>query len=235
MSDSEHPGGPGAGEPPEPGAGEPSAGELGERAAPERPPPLSRRALAGLIVAAALAIAIPVVIALATSGGDGEARSQFPAGSVPERRIESFEAAVAESGCESRDFASEGETETLTPVDYASDPPHSGNHGPRETPDDAYLEAPATEALVHSLYHGRVIFWFRDLEDSQLGALKALYDEDPQGVLIAPRESMPYRIAATAWTHRLGCEEIGPATWDALRAFRDRWRFRGPEFVPPAL
>ena len=51
-------------------------------------------------------------------------------------------------------------------------------------------------------------------------------------MILLPRGSMPYEVAASAWTHRLGCERFDANSFDALRAFRDRYRDRGPEFVP---
>ena len=71
------------------------------------------------------------------------------------------------------------------------------------------------------------------VSDELLGALKAVYDEDPAHVLIAPREGLPGELAASAWTQTLTWERAkAPEVSDALRAFRDRHRDRGPENVP---
>lgn len=43
---------------------------------------------------------------------------------------------------------------------------------------------------------------------------------------------MPYAVAATAWTQRLGCEKMNAKVFDALRAFRARYVDKGPEQVP---
>jgi hypothetical protein len=43
---------------------------------------------------------------------------------------------------------------------------------------------------------------------------------------------MDYQVAATAWGHLIGCKRISDETFDALRAFRDRYRDQGPEQVP---
>ena len=51
-------------------------------------------------------------------------------------------------------------------------------------------------------------------------------------MLLVPDESMDAEVAATAWTHVLTCPSLEDATFDAIRAFRDRWRDQGPEFVP---
>jgi hypothetical protein len=52
-------------------------------------------------------------------------------------------------------------------------------------------------------------------------------------MLLFPNPEMSYEVAATAWTQLLGCNRFdGAATLDALRAFRDAYRGRGPEDVP---
>ena len=43
---------------------------------------------------------------------------------------------------------------------------------------------------------------------------------------------MPYQVAVTAWGHLIGCEKVTDETFDALRAFRDRYRDQGPEQAP---
>ena len=87
---------------------------------------------------------------------------------------------------------------------------------------------------MHSLEHGRIDLQYSpDLsEDDQL-ALKGVFDESPEGMLLFPNPDMPYEVAATAWTKLLGCDSYeGDATLDAIRDFRDTYRGRGPENVP---
>jgi Protein of unknown function (DUF3105) len=87
--------------------------------------------------------------------------------------------------------------------------------------------------VVHTLFHGRVVIWFGDeLAEAEIGDLKALFDEAPQHMLMVPRDSMQPAVAATAWTHTLGCPEMNGRVFDAIRAFRDTWRDTAPEFVP---
>jgi hypothetical protein len=43
---------------------------------------------------------------------------------------------------------------------------------------------------------------------------------------------MPYEVAATAWTHLLGCKTYNDKVIDALRTFRARYIDQGPEKVP---
>jgi hypothetical protein len=51
-------------------------------------------------------------------------------------------------------------------------------------------------------------------------------------LLFENNTNMPYEVAATAWTHIMGCKTVNDKTWDALRAFRDRFVDKGPELIP---
>jgi hypothetical protein len=176
-----------------------------------------------------------VVIALALLAGGGSSNpTTWPEGKAPPRRIGDLDGAAEAAGCALSDPRSEGRTGTSEPVEYRSDPPHSGNHAPEPAPDGAYRsEAPPTEKVVHTLFHGRVVIWFHtDLDDSALGGLKALFDEESEHMLLVPRDSMDPEVSAPAWTHVLTCPEMNDGVYDAIRAFRDTWRNTAPEFVP---
>ncbi len=43
---------------------------------------------------------------------------------------------------------------------------------------------------------------------------------------------MPYQVAATAWGQLLGCPQMNPKVFDAIRTFRERYLDKGPEVVP---
>jgi hypothetical protein len=51
-------------------------------------------------------------------------------------------------------------------------------------------------------------------------------------LLFQNNTNMPYEVAATAWTQLLGCKTVNDKTWDALRAFRQRFTDKGPEIIP---
>ena len=60
-------------------------------------------------------------------------------------------------------------------------------------------------------------------------------------LVLTPREDMPYAVAATPWSRNpqpggtgrtLGCPDSSERVVDALRAFRDEHRGRGPEPIP---
>ena len=188
-----------------------------------------------IAVTAGIAVAVLVaVIAVALVAGGGGGSSPFPEGTAPPRKTGDLDGAARAARCRLSDPKSEGETETTEAVTYRSDPPHSGDHAPEPAEDTAYRsDPPPDEALVHALYHGRVVIWFKpDLPDPTLGGLKALFDEAPEHLLLVPRDSMEPELAVTAWTHKLECPAMNEAVFDAIRAFRDTWRDQAPEFVP---
>ena len=200
---------------------------------PTGAPDGAQRRVALTIGVAVVALAVIVAAAVLVGGGSDEA-DEFAKGSVPPRKVGDLDSAVRAAGCSARDPESEGKAETSEPVEYRSDPPHSGDHAREPAPEGAYRsDPPATENIVHALFHGRIVIWFDpELDESRIGDLKALFDEAPQHVLLVPRKSMEGEVAATAWRHVLTCPAMTDATFDALRAFRDTWRDQGPEFVP---
>lgn len=182
---------------------------------------------------AALAAAALVAVALLGSSSGGGAR-EFERASAPPRQHQELQPAVEAAGCELERLREEGRLETDEEVEYESNPPHSGYHARQPATDAAYYDnPPEDEALVHSLLHGRVVIWFdTELPEERKARLKAVYDEDPEHVILVPREGMPYEIAVTSWRRRMGCERFTDATYDAVRGFRDGFRDQGLEFVP---
>lgn len=146
---------------------------------------------------------------------------------------------AAAAGCELRTGLRDEGADHLAPGDpapsYGTDPATSGDHDPVPIADGAYLEAPPEPGLVHSLEHGRVVIHYDPglPEPTQL-ALKGLFDDDPRGMLLVPDPEMPYAVAATAWRRLLGCESAAgrAALAEALVAFRDEFRGKGPERIP---
>lgn len=125
-------------------------------------------------------------------------------------------------------------------VERDTNPPTSGDHfasnsevGTGALADGAYLETPNENRLVHSLEHGRInIQYSPDLPEEDQLALKGVFDADRPGVNLYPNPDMPYDVAATAWTHLVGCDTYeGGATLDVIRAFTAAYRGQGPEPV----
>jgi hypothetical protein len=213
-----------------------------EAAANERRKRMVGFGAAGLLVAVAVIAIIAVVLA---GGGDskdssssGEARGaeptdDFPKASIPKPKPTTLEAAAKAAQCTVKQFPSEGRSHVSGKVDYKTNPPTSGNHFEIPAADGAYNQAPDVEPLVHSLEHGRVIFWFKPGAPAQLqGQMKALFDEDNFHVILAPySRGLSGEVAASAWTRSIVCPKVNENTWDALRLFRDRYRDQGPEQV----
>ena len=127
-------------------------------------------------------------------------------------------------------------------VAYTTNPPTSGPHNPEPAQDGIYDpgNTPAPEQLVHSLEHGRVQFQYApSLPKAGRDEIEATFDEQLgsfgpgyHAQVFENTTKMPYAVAATAWTHVLGCKSFTPQTIDALRAFRARYTDKGPEFIP---
>ena len=213
-----------------------------EAAAAERRKRIVGFGAAGLLVVVAVIAIVAVVLA---GGGDdgggshsGEARGaeptdDFPKGSIPKAKPSTLDAAAKAAKCKVNTFPSEGSNHVSGKVDYKTNPPTSGNHFEVPGADGAYNQAPDVEPLVHSMEHGRVIFWFKPGAPAQLqGQMKALFDEDNFHMLLSPdTRDLKAQVAASAWTRSITCAKVNNNTWDALRLFRDRYRDQGPEQV----
>jgi hypothetical protein len=88
---------------------------------------------------------------------------------------------------------------------------------------------------VHELEHGRIILQYdpKKIPPRRLSQLKGLFDEDPYHLVLTPNATkMPYTVAVTAWGHIAGCKRVTDGAFDVLRAFRERYQDKAPEFVP---
>jgi uncharacterized protein DUF3105 len=208
------------------------------------------------VVARARGLILVLLIALAGCGGDSEdenadTRAAGPepilpeGGRVPEPSITGLEPAARAAKCELRSTTARTRDHTANidePIDYNTNPPTTGRHFQLPAEDGIYEEAAPDSTLVHSHEHGRVVIWFRpSLPADTRAGLRALVEEDDYQILLMPRSEMPFEVAATAWNSSpgpagtgrlLGCESFSPGAYDALRAFRDKHRGRGPESSP---
>ena len=216
-----------------------------ERAAKEAQ---QRKRMVGYGAGGVLAIAAVAVIGfLALSGGSGNASTAvYPdGGSVPDQKTSNLTAAMKAAGCkqtEEKGTSRSHVTSINAKIKYRTNPPTDGSHYFQAADDGAYDNPPPDVQLVHNLEHGRVVVWFKRTLPKQARAdLKAFLDEDTYQMVLAPRQNMPYDIAASAWnrdptpngTGRLmSCPKYTPAVFDALRAFREANRSNGPEPVP---
>jgi hypothetical protein len=197
-----------------------------------------------LVLAAIVAIVAVVVLSGGGSdkGSGAESRAAEPAADkfvnapIPPPKATNLDEAAKAANCDVQTHESEGRNHVSGKVEYKTNPPSSGDHFEFPAEDGVYGTdgAPTIESLVHSLEHGRVIFWYRpDASPELKGQLKSLYDEDNYHVIVAPNSrDLPTPIAASAWTRTMTCPEVNDKTWDALRQFRDRYRDQAPERVP---
>jgi Protein of unknown function (DUF3105) len=208
-----------------------------EAAAAERRRRLLGYGAAGVLGTAAL---VAIVVVIVSSGGSGDTGSKptesgFPSGSIPDQVLAELDPAAKAAKCEvKRNLQIEGSSHVSDAVEYKTNPPTSGDHFEIPAEDGPYTRAPRKETLVHSLEHGRIIIWFKPNASNDLkGKLKALFDEQPRHVILAPNETnMPYEVAASAWGNLLGCKKANDKSFDAIRAFRDELVDQGPEQVP---
>lgn len=166
--------------------------------------------------------------------------------SPPEIQFGDLEESAQEAGCELMlDLDEEGSSHFDDEKDgaYKSNPPTSGDHfaspteaGSGATADGAYLSAPPESRAVHAMEHGRVqIRYAPDLPEEQQLALKGVFDENPDGIVMFPDPDLPYDVAVSAWTNAVGCKTYDPLVLDVVQNFRDTFRGNGPENVPITL
>jgi Protein of unknown function (DUF3105) len=210
--------------------------EREERAAAAREAERRRRVI-GYGVAGAVVLAVVVVGAVVLAGGGGGDGSS---------KGTSLASAAKAAGCELKSFKARSRDHTSNPakkIKYDSNPPTEGTHFDLAARDSSYLEAPDVKQLVHSLEHGRIVVWTKpDIAPGNRAKLKELYDEDKSKMILTPNETkMPYEVAASAWSREpqplgtgrlLGCPRYDAKVVDAVRAFRDEHRGKGPEDIP---
>src|SRR5918996_532222 len=217
--------------------------------------------VAGLLTAAVLA-GLVAVIASGGNGGDIDAcenshiqnaggtfrdlqpdcREGTPA---PPIRIADLAISAKQAGCGLRtNLPNEGNThvDNSHPVRYRTVPPTSGNHNPVPINDGAYTTPITGDAgqqanvrnAVHSMEHGRIEIQYKPgLPEAQQLALKGVFDEDPDGMLLFPNPDMPYDVAVTAWTNEVVCPTYNETVLDVIRNFRDTYIGNGPEQAVP--
>jgi len=178
-----------------------------------------------------------------TRGLEPDCRQGTP---PPTIKVADLQLSAQRAGCELKlNLHNEGNTHVpnSTPVKYGTVPPTSGNHNPVPIDDGAYKTPISADPnhpgmnirdMVHAMEHGRIEIHYKPSlpEDQQL-ALKGVFDDDPNGMLLFPDPAMPYDVAVTAWTNEVVCPHYNPAVLDVIRNFRDTYRGNGPEQQVP--
>jgi hypothetical protein len=198
----------------------------------------------GILVAAVIAVA---VILISSGGGSSSSTSGGRSTGGPQAKIpvpanKDLASAAKAAGCTVKTFPVFGQSHVGTPVQYKTNPATSGNHSPVPALDGIYTAAntPSVEHTVHTLEHGRVeIQYRRGTSPHVVAQLTTLFNEPLKGqsgyktLLFQNQTNMPFAVAATAWSHSIGCPKINPQVWDAIRDFRSTWVDHAPENFPP--
>jgi hypothetical protein len=205
-----------------------------EREAAEKKAAQRKRLLqivGGVVVGAVVVVGVVLAIA---GGGKGGARD-----------ASALTAAAKAAGCVVKSFPDYGRghvTKTLTPADYKTNPPTSGDHNPNPAPDGVYEAGnePEIENWVHTLEHGRILFQYKPgTPAGRISQLQTLFNEPVlssgngyHSVLMQNNTKMPFAVAAVAWRHYVGCPEFTDKSIPALRAFREVYVDKAPEQIP---
>jgi uncharacterized protein DUF3105 len=197
----------------------------------------------GVILGVAVIAAIVIAVVAGSGGSDdskakssGKANPEVKAVPLPPRKTTDLFAAAKAAGCVVRTFPNEGRQHITGKGTYKTNPPTSGNHNPVPAEDGDYSgqQTPAPENYVHTLEHGRIEFQYAPGTPAKvIGQLRTLFAEQGSyhDLLFQNNTNMPYQVAATAWTHLIGCKQVNDKIWDALRAFRIRYTDQAPEQI----
>lgn len=207
----------------------------------------ARKKRLGIATGAVLALALvaAIVIVALSSGGSSKPKpgKDGTSAKLPGVQTTDLTAAAKAAGCTMQDYPKNvgDRGHTAKKVKYKTNPPAFGEHNEVASSDGDYVGqgTPAKENLVHSLEHGRVELQYRTgLPQAQRSQLESLFNEkagpfEPGQYLLLFQNNtgMPYAVAATAWTHILGCKTFTPKVFDALRAFRAKYTLQAPEKI----
>jgi hypothetical protein len=125
---------------------------------------------------------------------------------------------------------------------YNTFPPTNGLHYDFWLPWGLYHSPVNQLQTVHNLEHGGIVIqWGDEVADEDVAALWNFYGGDRNAMLLAPLHELDGQIALEAWTapprDERAPEEFGEGRLalcprfdeDAFTAFRDTYRYRGPE------
>ena len=192
-----------------------------------------RRRLAILVGVggALLAAGIAALVVLGFSGGGGSSTVQG-----------TLEAA----GCTFKNYPGVSRQHitdaNARPKAWNSFPPTSGPHYYVPAVYGFYTQPLQLARILHNLEHGGVYMLYGSKTPSDTSdKLRAIYDKDPRGLVVAPLPELGDQIAIGAWTsknpgsaevgtgHLAKCTEVNEK---AIEAFIAAFRGRGPEGEP---
>jgi Protein of unknown function (DUF3105) len=129
-----------------------------------------------------------------------------------------------------------------TPKEWNSFPPTSGPHYGQWVIWGEYDQPVRLAQSTHNLEHGGIVmFYGSDVSQDEITKLRSFYREDATAMLLAPLPRLGNKIALTAWYSADPASgdsqgilaECTAFNEDAFRTFRDTYRFKGPERIPP--
>ena len=218
-----------------------------EQAAKKSADRKKRLGLAGAVALVA-AVAVFVVFAVAGGGGDGDnaGGGSGSAGdaadvAVPEQKIDNLAEAARAAKCEVTEQEPVPSEHTEETVQYATNPPTSGDHDPGAAEDGVYPTdgPPDIEQTIHSLEHGRINIQYKPGTPAErIAQLETVGNESLKGtegyhtLVFQNQTGMEPAVAATAWGQVLTCDTANDQMFDAIRAFRRSFTDKAPEFVP---
>lgn len=141
--------------------------------------------------------------------------------------------ALVDAGCTQQTYTSQGRkhvVELEQGFEYNSFPPTSGSHNAQPAIWNIYDEPIQQFILVHNLEHGGIVVQYGSgIGEDEVRQITDWYSADPDAIVVAPLPELGDSVALTAWTHLLTCSGFDDAAWTA---FRDKYRFNGPELIP---
>lgn len=149
--------------------------------------PRERRTVLYVLAIAGLGVVVlaGILALVAFSGGDGGS------------------AAIGSRYCTERSFPGLQPAHRNTPEakpDYNSDPPSSGPHYAQWAPWQWYDDPVRQTILVHNLEHGGVVIQYgSEVSESDVQELQSFYQDDPNGLVVAPLPRLGNKFALTAW------------------------------------
>jgi Protein of unknown function (DUF3105) len=194
-----------------------------------------RRRLLLLIVGGAVAVTAAVAAIILLTGGGVDERG-----------------ALADAGCTLRSFPAlpnepdHSDVPTLeTKPKWNSSPPTSGPHYGATAIWNFYEDPVLLVQSTHNLEHGGVIIHYGpDVPQAEVEKIRGFWEDDPNGLIVAPLPANENRITLSAWTvpdSAAGTNDRGRG-WlarctafdeDGFSAFVDAHRYKGPERLLP--
>jgi hypothetical protein len=197
---------------------------------------LRRQRMILYAIAASGVVALAVVLGIVLLGGGGGSSGDA-------------QAALTANGCTLQTVKSvtnkSDHSDVPTPetkVHWNTFPPSNGRHYGQTIIYGSYTEPLQEQLLVHNLEHGGVaIQWGSKVPADQVEKLRAWYQDDPDGLVLAPLPALGNKISLAAWqdtTPGVGDKGLGRVAkctkFDAkaFDAFLNAYGFQGPEPFP---